>query len=238
MPPTFIYKMKTYKISSTSDFFEFLSASTSKSDGPDSIFRGVTRASYKLLPSIGRETKPNGNPITVEEERRMLDIFKHRAYPFVKDYIENDFELLTIAQHHGLPTRLLDWTRNPLVAAFFSVQKDSSGRKAEPSAIYRYEPKHLAKLDPGIGPFDINHVRRFIPKHWDNRIIAQNGLFTAHPNPRKEWTSSRLSKWLIDSAVRKEVKWTLFKMGVHPATIFPDVDGIATHIKWLRTSTH
>src|SRR5437763_1236156 len=89
-------------------------------------YRGLRSAQYHLVPRIGRY--PVYHP---QWELDVLRIFKIYAWPHLKSAPQDEWELLAIAQHHGLPTRLLDWTRNPLVAAYFAVE----GKPDEDGAI-------------------------------------------------------------------------------------------------------
>jgi hypothetical protein len=169
------------------DFYDFLHDYTETES--NQIYRGIRNSTWKLVPSVGRIKNENGTNLTVEDEKLLLKVFKNRAYPFVKDYLDNDIELLTIGQHHGLPTRVLDWTKNPLVGVFFAVEEPfttEDKKETEYSSLLIYEPPTKAKLDNNINPFEIDKVERYIPKHWDKRIMSQGGLFTVHNEPYRK----------------------------------------------------
>lgn len=102
-------------------------------------FRGHSSALYSLTPSVLRDVTPledarsnllkgdeilrsGGFSVTGPNPERMLDEFKRRAIPFLDFQPRNEFEWLFLMQHHGVPTRLLDWTTNALVALYFAVE--------------------------------------------------------------------------------------------------------------------
>src|SRR5262245_55113586 len=89
------------------------------------IFRGVTRQEHLLIPGIGREAnRRNGftgasRRFDNLEERGLLETFKRQAQPYITYAPQSDIEWLAIAQHHGMVTRLLDWTESLYIAAYF-----------------------------------------------------------------------------------------------------------------------
>lgn len=222
-------------IESTKDMFAFLEECTNS--GENQLFRGVRKRSYKLVPSIGRYKTNKGKSFDIKAEQLLLKLFKQKAYEFVKEHSEDSLALLSIAQHHGLPTRLLDWSKNPLVAIYFAV-KDVFGsqEKEEDSLVYVYVPTQKVDLDEPFDPFTVRSTRRYIPKYWNPRIVAQSGVFTVHHIPNMPWTPSAVREIPIRHSARRDIKVALNKLGTHGATLFPDMDGIASHVTWLRTN--
>src|SRR5690554_6715380 len=76
----------------------------------DLIFRGQ-RVDRPLLPKLAR-IELKGSMANIE--KLMLDEFKRGSLPLTEFKPENNWDWLALAQHHGLPTRLLDWSYNAL----------------------------------------------------------------------------------------------------------------------------
>ena len=217
--------MNDLEIKSFADFH----AAIEKHDGSPFIYRGVRSTSYDLIPKLGRcgydAAQMDG------EEQALLRGFKDQAVPYLDFVPENDWDWLALAQHHGLPTRLLDWTRNPLVAAYFAVERKADGD----SLVYAYCNENNIKMRKGLDPFKFSEIGKFIPRHITSRITAQAGLFTIHPNSLEPFKSPEIERLIIKHEFRGALKRTLFGYGIHRASLFPGLDGLAELLKWLRT---
>ncbi len=215
----------------------FLFLEECATSGKNHLFRGVKKESYELIPSLGRAKTSKNEVFNLKAEKLLLKLFKQKCHSFIKEHKDNDLALLSIAQHHGLPTRMLDWTKNPLAAIYFAVKDEFlESEKKEDSLIYIYSPKDKVDLDDTFCPFSVKIVKRYVPKYWNPRIISQAGVFTVHPKPLEPYVSSNIETIKIKHSLRKDIKVYLNKFGINEGSLFPDLDGISSHIKWLRTN--
>ncbi len=92
-----------------------------------SIFRGHSDEAWDIEPVVDREEYKRA--VDGSGRRRLeelvLEKFKQLAVPHIDSVPASDWEWLCLARHHQVPTRLLDWTENPLVALFFAIEDRS-----------------------------------------------------------------------------------------------------------------
>ena len=195
------------------------------------VFRGLKDVNYSLITSLGRMKWFVPMPAR-KQERILFEKFKQRAVPALEFTPQDEWDWLTLAQHHGLPTRLLDWTLNPLVATYFAVEDDAF---VGDSVVYAYDgPEHI-DIARDRDPFSIQNVTRFFPRHITRRLTAQAGLFTVHPQPEEPFQGrDNLQRIVIRQSARRKLKKILYWYGIHRASLFPDLDGLCAHLKWIR----
>ena len=86
------------------------------------VYRGASDADGPLLTTLDRLGGTNPPHSKADLEEHVLRTYIRYSRPHVRSNTSNDWEELFSAQHHGVPTRLLDWTYSPLVAAFFATR--------------------------------------------------------------------------------------------------------------------
>ncbi len=193
---TFGKRFLTTEISSIGDLIAALLAKKTTDTGAI-WYRGQSDASWRLLPSLLRQA----NAIS---ESSLLTRFKQSAAMLASHKPESSFDWIFLMQHYGVPTRLLDWTENPLVATYFAVEN----RKEEDAAVWLLHPNrlntnaHISDKDEAdyIPSFDDVEVQGYstervrldkrmnllpiaaIATRNNPRIQAQLGTFTIHHN--------------------------------------------------------
>lgn len=196
------------------------------------IFRGQGDSTWDLIPKAGRYPYRDSN------DKSFFDSWKRRAVDYLSFNNDDDWSYLSSAQHHGLATRLLDWTFNPLVAAFFSVSEDLEGD----GIIYAYLDSRITSIKD-IEPFKCNGIKEIKPNGINRRLIQQSGIFTIHNPPTLDLKDNVdygcvLEKIIIDKSYKKELLFELSHYGFNNLSLFPDLDGLSRHVNWYMENSN
>lgn len=204
------------------------------------IYRGLSEYDYPLIPSIGRLY--GIEPFTNREklynfEKSAFNEFIISTYDTLRE--NNNFNLLALAQHHGLKTRLLDWTFSPLIALFFAVENEMKSDKD--GALITIQPNVKYNIPMGIhSPFDDNldEYQLLFVSSLTSRIKAQQGIFLLFKDPTNEFLGDGITKLKIPSTCKLLIKQELEELGISYRTVYPDYDGLCKSINFnkLRSS--
>ena len=211
-------------------------------------FRGERDERWPLYSSLSRylQNFRIAPKVWPEQEGRIIRIFKRKAHQFLDKppALEDDFQWLALMQHHGAPTRLIDFTWSPYVAAFFALERtlgDGVVWALNPAGVKSSRTPEAFRMDPRLpGNFLRYYLkgnRRFIwmgePHTMNQRLIAQSGTF-AVPSvldvPVEDVlieSGHIMAKFVMTQAVRETGMRELYRMNITYATLFPDLDGLA-----------
>ncbi len=216
-------------------------------------WRGHAKADWRLEAQVHR--KDPENPGHSYDERALIGHFvsrapsrSHKQCPDAHDH----FGWLFLAQHYGLPTRLLDWTENPLVAAYFAVERPDDD---DDGCIWGLSPSALnANFDGSYGLVQIRDPRvaelaegafkgdqspeatvALDGQEIDPRMLAQMSRFTLHSNRDPLDLMPDCANWLRRYIIPKDAKATIRKQlpafGIRRSNLFPDLVNLATELK-------
>ncbi|HYE32896.1 MAG TPA: FRG domain-containing protein [Methylomirabilota bacterium] len=201
------------------------------------VFRGQSQAEWPLLPAVGRAPYSYilANDIAWFEE------WRRSSAPFC-DLPSDDYEALAYAQHYGLPTRLLDWTRSALVALFFACEKDYETE----GAVFAYVPLSFRPSSETRIKGTDKKIYRVDVRPFDTRISAQQATFVFFPQPLQPLEAEplpsvlrrgdligdlNLVKFLISPKDKLLIANSLRLLGFTRSFLFPDVEGLSASFR-------
>lgn len=200
---------------------------------PRWLYRGHCE-SWALRPTVGRNERYDAS-----RELQLFNEFKRVAAPLVNNaQMNSEWDWLFLAQHHGLPTRLLDWTTNPLISVFFACQPSKSGKKAGQLIAVDSSDIGICTADEmADGPFGIVKTKFVFPTVVAPRIAAQRGLFSVHSKPDQNWIlRSKTERHPIRAEDKADFLDRLYGLGVDFAMVMADLDGISRNLAWRYNS--
>jgi hypothetical protein len=198
-------------------------------------YRGAGLSSHALVPSLYRHPKIASSSELLALETQLLTRFRERAQPMVgRQLPEDKLEMLFLMQHHGMPTRLLDWSENAFIALFFALstaERDAAGEAIGQSCVWVLKPVSWNKtvqahITYSGEPFSVGDSRltngyvevgdgaALMEKpvavygvHNSPRIVSQRGVFTLFGSSTASMESHyELGAFPQDSMIKIEVR--------------------------------
>ncbi len=243
--------MEAYVAKSYQEIFNLVSEiKNSHFEDREIWFRGHGSSEFILKPSLLRSVRG------IDKEMELFSEFKRLSTGIGAVY-SNEWHALIDMQHYGIPTRLLDWTNNLGVSLYFAV---SSSVLHSPMSLYIMDPMELNKLSKKKGipilPDDtmgLSYIKNYIERDpfpapypiavkcnsLNSRVKAQSGMFTIHGDEENENDiittmldkKSAIYRIDISSEAIASLNDYFDFSGIHDYTIFPDIQGIASHLR-------
>lgn len=207
-------------------------------------FRGHADSTWSLISTLGRYLNAYIEQKYWDlQEARIVRLFQRKGHLFLTHIPDRSdmFQWLALMQHHGAPTRLLDFTWSPYVAAFFALERTTTQ-----AAVWALNPKRLVnvteRLNEFLEPSEASAIGIGEPFVMNTRLMAQSGTFivSTQVGPSIEDIVERyddpqdiLVKFELPmDLVRPPGMRALYMMNITNATLFPDLDGLARSLAY------
>lgn len=232
--------------SNWAEFLQKIRAARQSLGDPSPIwFRGQAKSEHQLVPSLFRYRDG------LAKERAIFDDYE-RSAAHLQGERKNEWDMLNDMQHYGIPTRLLDWTDVLGIAIAFALY--DSRDNTNDSAVYVLDPLALNELsgrrvihrpvnEPEFGykalywegrPFSPTYPIAIDGTLHSPRLRAQSGAFTVHGRDSKALEAQAagvVRKVILPSEVQAEAREFLEHANLNPFSIYPDIVGMAGHIR-------
>lgn len=228
------------------------------------LYRGESSLFPSRKPSLGRLCSENlGVEDAIRLEHAGLAIFKNKAHPFIQladqDLLDTVIGTMMLMQHHGAPTRLLDWTKSAWVAAYHATadrpECDGHIWTFPIDALERSSDQAwydgLKRLGEVEELDDWEEAARALPAgigclamvQSTSRIVAQQGMYTIASPPlldhavligdrlRDQPRSAAVLR--IPAQLKQELRRILYEMNLNASALFPGMDGAGREVAEL-----
>jgi len=240
--------IRSFPVTTMGEFFDALSKVDRVMGRCRTWWRGQAKQEWKVQPSLYHMGK-------IRDEVSMNLRFRSLAgIRYVSPPASDDLPgWLLLMQHYGIPTRLLDWTRSPLIALLFAVEEeqDSGG------TVWGLSPGLLNERQIGTrempvaddwrvsGVFESafrgnktahsDKIIAFPAPHTDLRQMIQASEFTIHGVPQPLDEDPNAGEFLVridvPSTAKEDLKDSLELLGIVREDLFPDLEHLAEEIK-------